>query len=407
MHLRLAWRNIWRNPRRTAVIMCAVVIGVWSMILLGALMRGVAAGMIKNGIATLTGHIQVHQRGYRTDPAIENSMTTPEVVENALRKVLPNGAQWARRVRVNAIASNARHSSGVTLVGIDPATEARVSFIGKAIADGRYLKPDDPHGILVGAALLEQFETKLGRKLVLMSQDTAGEIASRAFHIVGSFRAEMQATEKRFIFVTVSAAQQMLKLPNGISEVSVLLPAGANSEDVAARLAAALPSGRYEVHTWRELLPLVTTYLQLMDGFIFIWYVVTFVAMGFGIVNTTLMAVFERIREFGLLKALGMKPGWIIREVLTESFFILIIGMLIGNLLAFACIYALSGSGIDLSAFAAGAEFAGMSRVIYPAFHGKDVVLANLVVIGLGLLVCLYPAGKAARLIPVKALAHT
>jgi len=406
MHFQLAWRNIWRNPRRTAVIMTAIIIGVWSMIFLGALMRGISDGMVRNGIATLTGHIHVHHKGYRNDPVIENSITNPAVVETALKKTLPPGAQWTSRVRVNAVASNARHTAGVTFVGIDPAHEARVSFIGKAITEGRYLNDDDKYGIMAGKALVDKFETRLGRKIIMMSQNTNREIASRAFRIVGIFKAEMQATEKQFVFVTGAAAQHMLKLKNGISEVSVILPDQKEVNRVADDLRTALPSADYEVQTWRELLPLITAYLDIYDGFIFIWFIVVFIAMGFGIVNTTLMAVFERIREFGLLKALGMKPWWIIREVLTESFFILLIGTVIGNILSFLSVFALSG-GIDLSFFAAGSEFAGMSRMIYPAIYGQDVIVANLVVFILGLLVSVYPAVKAARFTPVEALAHT
>ena len=120
MYFRLAWRNIWRNPRRTAVIMIAVIIGVWSMIFLGALMRGMEYDMIKNGISTLTGNIQIHQKDYINDPVIENSMHSPIKLETALKKVLPPVAHWAARIRVNAIASNARHSSGITLVAINP-----------------------------------------------------------------------------------------------------------------------------------------------------------------------------------------------------------------------------------------------------------------------------------------------
>lgn len=407
MYLQLAWRNIWRNTRRTTVILVAVIIGIWSMILLGALMRGIAAGMIKNGISTLTGHLQIHHIGYRDDPAIETSMTDPQMIENALTLVLPIEAMWATRVRVNAVASNARHSSGVTLVGIDPLSEARVSFIGKAISKGRYLEQSDPNGILVGAALLDKFETKLGRKLVLMSQNTSGEIASRAFHIVGIFNAEMQATEKQFVFVTRPASQQMLNLGHGISEISVILPEKTDISAIISALKDALPQDQYEVHSWRELLPFQTAYLRILDGFIWIWYLVVFVAMGFGIVNTTLMAVFERMREFGLLKALGMNPWWILRAVLTESFLLLFSGMIIGNILAFLSIYLLSGIGIDLSAMAAGAEYAGMSRIIYPAIEFKDIMMANSIVMLLGLLVSAYPATKAARFMPVKALAHT
>ena len=406
MYLQLAWRNIWRNPRRTTVILAAVIIGVWSMIFLGALMRGIAVGMVKNGIATLTGHIQIHHKGYRDDPAIENSIFNRQIVAKALSESLPPRAQWTSRVRVNAIANNARHSSGVTMVGIEPRAEAKVSFIGSAISRGRYLAQDDSNGILVGKALLEKFETKIGHKLVLMSQDKEQEIASRAFRIVGVFRAEMESTEKQFVFVTRSAGQKMLKLGNGISEIAILLPHGYENLDVYNKLKAALPSDQFEIHSWRELLPFQTAYLRILDGFMWFWFLVVFVAMGFGIVNTTLMAVFERMREFGLMKALGMKPWWILREVLVESFLLLICGLIVGNCLGFLSIYALSGSGIDLSALAAGAEYAGMSRIIYPAIEIKDVLVANLMVLLLGLLVSLYPAIKASRFTPVQALAH-
>jgi ABC-type lipoprotein release transport system permease subunit len=407
MYLQMGWRNIWRNPRRTIVIMTAVIIGVWAMIFLGALMRGISEQMVRNGIATLTGHIQVHHPGFREDPVIENSMEKPEVVEAALSEVLPRDARWTTRIRVEAIASNARHSGGVTLVGIDPEREAAISFIGQAVTEGEYLKADDRYGIIVGKALADKFETKPGRKLVLMSQDTKGEIASRAFRITGIFRAEMEATEKQFVFVTMAAARKMLKLGNEISEVSIILADYKESDRVADGLREVLPSDSYDVQTWRGLLPFVTAILKMYDWFIYLWFLIIFIAMGFGIVNTILMAVFERIREFGLLKALGMKPWWIVKEVLTESFFLLVLGMAAGNVLGFLSIFALADTGIDLSALSKGLEFAGMSRIIYPFVLIRDIVAANLVVLVLGLAVSAYPAVKAARFTPVKAMAQT
>jgi ABC-type lipoprotein release transport system permease subunit len=199
----------------------------------------------------------------------------------------------------------------------------------------------------------------------------------------------------------------MLKLKKGISEVSIILPDNINADHITTSLKAELGTDGYQIQTWQELLPIINAYLVIFDGFIFIWSFVVFIAMGFGIVNTTLMAVFERMREFGLLKALGMKPWWIIRDVLSESFLLLVMGMTIGNIMALLCVFALSGSGIDLSAFAAGAEFAGISKIIYPAIYTKDVLISNLVVIILGLLVSIYPAAKAARFTPVQALTQT
>ncbi len=406
MYLRLAWRNIWRNPRRTAVMLMAITIAVWSMIISSALFRGIMDQMVRNGVATLTGHVQVHQRGFRNDPAIENSMTDPKRVEDVLKTCLPEGSRWSARVRVHAIASNARHSEGVTLVGIDPERESGISFIGQSVSEGSYLRPDDEYGIIVGKALMDKLETRIGRKLILMSQGRDKEIASRAFRISGVFRAEMQATERQFVFETLPAAQGMLKLKEGLSEVCAVLPQRAMVDGAAGSLRAALPSD-YEVHRWQDLLPMVMASLRLYESIIYIWYVIAFIAMGFGIVNTILMAVLERIREFGLLRALGMKPAAILQEVLSESFLLLVIGIALGNILGWLSVFALSFRGIDLSFMVAGLQAFGFPRVIFPVLLLPDAVVANLVVFILGLAVSAYPALKASRFTPVQALAHT
>jgi ABC-type lipoprotein release transport system permease subunit len=406
MDFQLAWRNIWRNPRRTTVILIAVIMGVWSMIFLGALMRGVVAGMVKNGISTLTGHTQIQQTRYPDDPSVMHSIRDPQTVAAVLPKALPSGSHWTMRVRVNAVAANARHSSGVTLVGIDPDSEARVSFIGHSITSGKYLKAGEGNDILVGRALAEEFGTHLGQKLILMSQDTRGQIVSRAFRISGIFRAEMESTEKQFVFVMRRAAQQMLKMDGAVSEVSVVLPQYKHARQIAAALQARLAGEDLVVRPWQKALPLLTAYLDLYDNFILIWFVVVFIAMGFGIVNTTLMAVFERMREFGLLKALGMRPRRIVKGILIEALLLLLCGMAVGNLLGWLSCWALSFKGIDLSALAQGAEYAGMARVIFPLVLPRDIFSANGVILGLGLLVSLYPAIKAARFTPVEAMQH-
>jgi ABC-type lipoprotein release transport system permease subunit len=384
--------------------MTAIVIGVWSMIFLGALMEGITVGMIDNGISTLTGDIQIHQEDYLSDPVVENTMINPKEVTDALARVLPPDAKYAARIRVGAVASNARHSSGMTMVGIDPVREAEISFIGpEAIIEGRYLEDGEDTGIVVGEALVEKFETKLGHKLVLMSQDTNREIASRAFRIVGIYQAEMEGTEKQFGFVSRDIAEKMLSLDGGISEVSISLSNHEAAPEVVTALNGVLPAS-YDIKPWRELLPILDAYIRINSSFSIIWAIVVFIAMAFGIVNTTLMAIFERMREFGLLKALGMRPWWIIRDVLTESAFLLLLGMAIGNALGFLSCWLLVDKGIDLSAWAGGMELVGMSRIIYPAIKANNVINSNLVVIILGLLVGLYPAVKAARFTPIEAL---
>ena len=403
--LQLGWRNIWRNKRRTAVILTAIVIGVWSMIFIAALMRGVADRMIENSISTLTDHIQIQNVQFRNDPALENTISSPDSIKKALSS-LPSDARWTPRMRITAVVSNARHSAGLMVVGIDPEREAGISFLKEAVKNGRYLEKEDPYAIIVGQALLETFETRIGNKLVLMSQDSEGEIVSRAFKIKGVFRAELESIEKRFGFITLSAMRDMLKSGEAVSEIGILLDDYQKADETAERLRGEISDGSIGVYTWKDLLPMMTAMLKMYDGSMFIWYLVVFIAMGFGLVNTILMAVFERIREFGLFKSIGMKPRWVVAEVLAESFFLLAIGTIAGNLTGILSVLALSGHGIDLTSFAAGMEFAGMPRVIVPVIHIKDVVIADLTVFILGLTVCLYPAIKAARFSPVQAMAY-
>ena len=408
MYIILAWRNIWRNPRRTIVILLAVIIGVWSMIFLGALMRGMETQMVRNSISTLTGSIQIHHRDYRNDPVVENSMDDIDKLDTALSTILDPGSLWAKRIRVNAIASNARHASGVTLVGIEPEKEAKISFIGKAMISGRFLLAEDKNKIIVGKAFLKKFNTKIGNKLILMSQDTQKEIASKAFIIAGIFSAESEAVEKQFVFVPISQAAKMLKMGDSISEVSIMLPrldiTGRNETRAAEKLITAINDDTFVIETWHHLLPMIKAYLKMSGFFLYIWYFVVFIAMGFGIVNTTLMAIFERMREFGLMKALGMRPFQLIKGVVTETFFLLVLGILAGNIMGFLSVFAIARNGIDLSALAAGVEMWGIPRILYPEIWAQDVVVAGLVVLLLGILVSLYPAFKAARVTPTQAM---
>ncbi len=390
------------------MILMAVIIGVWSMIFLGALMRGMETEMVRNSISTLTGSIQIHHRDYRNDPVVENSMDDMDKLDQALSSIQDTGTLWAKRIRVNAIASNARHSGGVTLVGIEPEKEAKISFIGNAVTKGRFLSPEDKNKIIVGNAFLKKFNTKIGNKLILLSQDTQNEIASKAFKIVGVFNADAEAIEKQFVFVPLVQASKMLKMGESISEISIVLPkldiTGKKEFQTARKLIASVNDDTIVIETWIELLPMIKAILKMSGFFLYIWYFVVFIAMGFGIVNTTLMAIFERMREFGLMKALGMRPLQVIRGVVTETFFLLILGILIGNILGFLSVAAIAKNGIDLSALAAGAEMWGIPRILYPEIWLQDVAVAGFVVLVLGVLVSLYPAFKAARVTPITAM---
>jgi len=378
------------------------VLGVWSMIVMAALIRGSMEQMVEKESLNLTGHVQIHAPGYRDDPAVEHRFAvTPALAEALQAKAL---VAASARVRVPAVISSERESAGVVLVGMDPQGERGLSFISKAVTSGAYLSsPDDP-GLLLGRKLAKQLETALGRRVVLMSQDANNQIADRGFRVVGIFDTDPQAMETGYVFIGLDIAQQMLKVGKDVSEVAVMTPDRNHLETPLAVLRTAALN--LDVAPWTDVQPLLVLTEKIHNVVLLIWFAVVFTAMAFGLVNTLLMAVFERTREFGLFQALGMPPRFILGQVLAESLILLGIGLLLGNLASWTSVVALKG-GIDLSMFAEGLEMVGMSPVIYPALAAADVTAANAIVVALGVLASLYPAWRAARYVPVEAITRT
>ena len=398
---RLAWRYLWRNHRRTIVMLSAIAVGAWAMIFMTALTRGMVDQMIVDGISVIPGHVQIHDPDYLDDPSVNNRIAIDDT-ELAARFDGGGFVAWASRVRVPAIVTSERESRGVTLLGIDPQAERSFSFVAYDDVDGRFLERPDDKGIVLGAKLADTLETRVGKRVVLMSQDPDNEIADRGFRVVGLFHAEMEATEESFAFVGKRTAQEMLRIGNTVTEVVFV---GDDYRDVEPLYAtvAGLVDDTVRVSRWTEVDTYLGTMVGMMDGFMLIWVIVIFLALSFGLVNTLVMAVFERIREIGLMLALGMKPSSILGQIIIESMMLLAVGLLIGDLLAWATIKPLEG-GIDISVVAKGMEMFGASSVLYPNLDISDVILANVVVMILGFFASLSPAWRASRYEPVEAI---
>ena len=399
--LRLAWRNLWRNHRRTLIMLAAIVVGTWAMIFMTALMRGMVDDMVKDGISVLPGHVQIHHPSFRDDPTISNVIAPPS---GELLEVLgrPEIVAFSSRIRVPAVISSEQDTRGVTLVGIDPDQESAVSFVADDMTEGRFLESRDDAGLVVGRKLVEKMETDLGKRVAIMTQDPENEIADRGFRIVGVFDSKLDQYEEGFVFAGQGTIQKLLGVGDAVSEVAIL---GTDYRDVEGltRMVAEAAGPDVEVLPWNEIDTYLGSMLAVMDGFVIVWIVVIFLALSFGLVNTLVMAVFERVREIGLMLALGMTPRSILTQIVAESTFLLVIGLAIGNLLAWATIEPLK-SGIDVSIVGEGMELFGAASVLYPALYLEDVVLANVIVIVLGFFASLSPAWRASRYDPVRAI---
>ena len=397
----LAWRNLWRNHRRTVVMISAVTVGVWAMIFMTALMRGMVNDMLRDGIRVLPGHVQVHHPAFRDDPSVNNLLPMNDSQLSASFSTA-DFAAWSSRVKVPAVITSERDSRGVILFGIDPVLERDISFVADDMVAGRFLQDINDSGVVIGQELAEILETEIGKRVVIMSQDPANEIADRGFRIVGLFKSKLEAYEKTMIFTAKATTQKMLKIGDRANELVVM---GEDYRDVATLVdqVRAVSGENVEVLPWFEVDTYLGTMMAVMDGFVLVWVVVIFLALSFGLVNTLVMAVFERVREIGLMLALGMRPSSILGQIIVESILLLAIGLFFGNVLAWLSVIQVK-DGIDISIVSEGMEMFGAASVLYPELILEDVVRANIVVLVLGFFASLSPAWRASRYEPIEAI---
>jgi len=400
----LSWRNLWRNHRRTYIMLGAISIGVWAMIFMTALMRGMVDDMLEQGIRNLPGHIQIQHPGFLDDPSVVNSI--PEPAGELLSALNRAGAmRWATRIKLPAVIASERESRGINLVGVEPDAEADISGIPAQISAGRFLESNQDQGLVIGARLAQRLETRLGKRVVVMSQDPDNNISERGFRIVGIYRAEMPALEEFNVYAARDTLQELLKIDGLVSQIIIVDENYRDIDRLYRKLKQSIPAS-LEMKPWYEIDSYLAAMFNMMDGFVLVWVIIIFLALSFGLVNTLVMAIFERVHEIGLIQALGMRPALIVYQILLESLLLLLIGLGIGNSLAILTIKPLE-SGLDISMVAEGMAMMGASSTLYPSLTLYDMVLANTVVIILGILTSILPAWRAAKMDPVQALNTT
>ena len=393
----LSWRNLWRHRRRNTILLIAIAIAVAGVVLLNSLLRGMQVDMENSVIENLTGHVKVLQPGYLDDPSVANGF---EVTEGWDLDLPPEAvAGWTSRVRVPAVIMSERETRGVQLVGIDPARE-HISFLDDVVIEGEGLSGPDDRRVMVGAGLAEQLETKVGRRLVLVMQGADGRNREAGYRIAGIYRAEIAGLEKAFVFTGEATLQDLLDTLV-VTEVSVRLTDSSHEASILGRMVDAFVG--LDVRSWRDLEPQAAMLVEFMDNAVFIYFLVIMSALVFGLVNTLVTAVMERVRELGMLRALGMRPRSVVAQVVVESSLIMLVGVA-GGLLIAAGVYSLIADGIDLTAFDDSLASFGVRPIFVPVIQIGDVILVAVLSLILGLLASFYPARRAVKLKPLDAL---
>ncbi len=397
--LPMAWRNLWRNPRRTIITLLVVMIGVWSILIFDVMLQAWVTSSREASLRLLTGEGQIHAVGYLDDPNVALRMPPPS---GALLAGLssPLVSAWAARVRVPAVIQSEYRTRALTLLGVSPQSEARVSDLPSEILEGRYLDSDTDAGIVIGRDLAERLKTRLGKRVIVMAQAADGHLAEASFTIVGIFGNSVPAQDQ-FAFTGLRSAQSFLGMGGDISEISFDAAKTAVLADAVGALRRAAPT--QSIEPWTALAPLARAMAQFSQTYMAIWLLIMFALMAIGIVNTQLMAVFERTREFGLLQALGMRPGLILLQVTLESALLIGIGVVAGVLLMLLTL-APFRNGFDLGFLAAGSEMYGAGRVLHPHLDPSDALRFSLIVWMLGIGAALWPARTAAHMSPVSTM---
>ena len=395
--LQLSVRNILRHKRRNGMLLAAIIVAVAAVVCMSAFIRGFQYDMADAAVANLTGHVKILAPGYRDDPNIRKSFALaetwrPDVDEEAL-------AGWAARVRVPAVIMSERGTRGVQFVGIDPGQED-ISFIGSAAVDGERLADRSDGRILVGQALADQLETAAGRRLVIITQGADGLNREAGFRIAGLYDAEGTGLEKTFVFTGVTALQSMVGA-DVFTEISIRL----RREPALFQLKASLMEffTGLDVLNWQELEPQAAAMFVFADSAFFIWYFIMMGALVFGLVNTLVTSVMERVRELGMLRALGMRSRGVVAQVVLESSVLMMLGVAGGITGGWLIIQAM-GDGLDLSQWAEGMEAFGLRGILQPVSLAKDVVLIGAMSVVLGVVASLYPALRIVRIKPLEAL---
>ncbi len=419
----MAWRNIWRNPTRSLVVIGAIAIGVWAALFMSGFATGMARSYVQNAIANIVSHIQIHHPEYDMDNDVRYFLPDIAAVEQQL-SANPEIASFSARTLVNGMIASSQTARGVRAKGIDPETEREVSHLDEKIIEGEYLSGDRRNGLLIGKKLAGKLQVKLRSKVVFTFQDFHGEITAAAFRVVGIFETGNNPFDEAHIFVEQSDLNRLLGpvpataaaagdspqvIPTGqadqgpaIHEIAIILKDQKQVQSVKASLDEKLPD--LEVQTYREISPDLDLYEGQIETISIIYLVVIMLALIFGIINTMLMAVLERIRELGMLMAIGMNKLKVFAMIFLETLMLVAVGAPVGVLLGTLTITYLGHRGVDLSAFSDTLKMYGMSDTIY--FEVEPVVYLQMAIAVsiTAILASIYPALKAIRLRPVEAI---
>lgn len=392
----MAWKNIWRSPTRSLVILISVAAGLFAGIMVLSLYKGMMKNRVRTVIDAETGHIQIHRKGFTAEVDPAWLIDEPEEMMNELEKDSRIAFLSARTVATGMIA-NARGSSGINILGIEPKAEDAVSGLSRKIREGQWQLKSEEKGILIGRKLARKMGLSLGNKVVITLTDTTDELVSAAFRIRGIYQSANAPLDEVNVYMHMQALQSMLSMPGTIHEISIIL----QHDDLVATMVPRLKE-RYptlDVASWQTCSPETALMVNTMDYYSYIILIIILIALSFGIMNTMMMAVLERKKEISRMMALGMSSAQLLMMIMMETIMLAMIGMPLALFFSYLTIRHYGKTGIDISGVREEMmQSFGFSTTIYPSYPAEKIFPILLLVLTTALLSSIIPMIRTFRI---------
>jgi ABC-type lipoprotein release transport system permease subunit len=397
----LAWKNVWRNKKRSLIILIAIALGLGCGLFASGVMYGMWDSTVNAAIDRDLSHIQIHSEKFKKENLIENYIPDGRKLKSEIEKI--NGVKAvSERTIIDGMAASATSSTGVEIKGIIPDEEKKVTSVASSVKEGEYFEGINRNPVVIGKELAKKLDLKLHSKIVLSFQGLDGNIIYAAFRIAGIFETESSMFDKSNVFVRQSDLFSLMNNEPVIHEIAVRLTTVQVMEPVVNKLRNMY--NNLSVETWQQLAPELSLTFETLTLELNIFLGIILLALLFGITNTMLMSVMERIRELGVLMAVGMKRLRVFVLIIIETIFLSITGGIIGMILGAASIWITAQKGINLSLFSQGLSSYGISSHLFPGLPGEFYPVLFVMIIITALASAIYPAIKAIKLNPASAI---
>jgi len=401
MLLSLAWKNIWRNKKRSLIIVAAIAFGLWGGLFSDAIMIGMSESIVETAINRDLAHIQIHQPHFSKDKDIKEFIPNGPSLVKQIRS-LPDVKAVSGRTIIQGMASSPTSSYGVNIFAVQPQQAQQTTRLFQKIKEGTYFGTKQRNSILIGRKLADRLNLKLHKKIILSFEDLNGNIIYMACRIAGIFKTASATFDELTVFMRQKDLFATLGNKPFIHEIAIRLQNNSMVPLVQKQLQERYP--KLQIQNWKEIAPELSYLAETMDLYSYIFVGIILLALLFGITNTMLMSVVERTREFGVLLAIGMKKLRVVSMLTLETMLLSISGGAVGILISYITIAYSGHAGIDFSFYSASLQSFGSSSILYPALPLTMYLILTVMIIIAANIAALYPAWKATHLLPSEAI---